>query len=124
MVQYSVFKNSVVIGTAELDKQGLYYRIVCCCDLQNEPVRLIARCEKGNVSVGICTPGSMGFGLEKRIPVKHLGTEVYGFLIESVEKGKKVFCLLDDATQPELPDVLEKCRFTMENGIPALIIEE
>ena len=70
------------MGTVRVEKQGLYYRITCRCRIKNGEIhRLVVSCGGRTENLGICVPMEGGFGVEKRIPCKHLGTGTPEFLL-------------------------------------------
>ncbi len=62
------------VGSAQVWREGLYYRFDCRCTLSGEMVyRLVARCGEQTVHLGIPVPEGNRFVLRTRIPVKKLG---------------------------------------------------
>lgn len=62
------------IGTANVRREGLYYRIHCRCGISGEVLcRVLVRCGKREESLGILVPQDGAFGLDTRIPVKRVG---------------------------------------------------
>ena len=70
MKQYAVLNSETKVGTAKVEKQGLYHCISLRCA---EPMRVSVTGEKGTIDLGLCVPQVTGFGVETRIPVKYLG---------------------------------------------------
>lgn len=69
-----ILLGSDVIGTAKVNREGLYYKFCCKCFLSGEVVfKIVAECDNKKANLGICVPKDGAFGLEKRIPVKQLG---------------------------------------------------
>ena len=74
MDTYSVIQADKMVGTAEVAREGLYYRIRCRCTLTGETVsRVLVRCGEREEGLGILVPEDGAFVLETRIPVKKIG---------------------------------------------------
>lgn len=71
---YEVCFGQKVVGKVQVLKQGLYYRFICRCKLTGDIVcRLTVICGDKQENLGVVVPTGDGFGLDKKIPVKHLG---------------------------------------------------
>ena len=89
---YEIRRGNDVVGTATVEKQGLYYRFFCQCQIQGQGMRrILVSCGKTRIDLGICVPLEDVFGLEKKVPCKQLG------------EGMPEFQLL-----PKYPDVKGK----------------
>lgn len=72
---YEIRRGNETVGTATIEKQGLYYRICCRCKVSGEGMRrIVAICGKQREDLGICVPMDGDFGLDKKIPCKRFGT--------------------------------------------------
>ena len=84
---FTVFQGSEPFGTAEIIREGLYYRIWVQCP---EPARILISGCTGNRDLGICVPEAAGgFVLRTRIPVRQMGEERISFLV--IPEGSR-FC--------------------------------
>ncbi len=73
METYPIHMARERIGTAEVVRQGLYYRIRCLCRLSgNIPVRIRVVGER-EADLGLCVPMGTAFGLETSIPISRVG---------------------------------------------------
>jgi len=73
-MDYEVFFGKDKAGKVQVLREGLYYRFICRCRISGEVVcRLVVRCGENQENLGVVVPVGDGFGLDKRIPVKHLG---------------------------------------------------
>lgn len=71
---YGVYFGSEMAGKVQVKREGLYYRFTCRCKLSGDVVcRLHVTCGDKRESLGVVVPMDDGFGLDTRIPVKHLG---------------------------------------------------
>lgn len=72
---YQIRQGDRTCGTVTVDKQGLYYRFSCRCQLTGEVMhRLVMVTESGQTDLGVCVPMDGSFGVEKRLPCKKAGT--------------------------------------------------
>ena len=70
------------VGTADVQQEGLYYRIRCRCNISKaEPCRVLVRCGQQEESLGILVPMGEDFCLDTRIPMKKLGGGQLSFLV-------------------------------------------
>ncbi len=72
--QYGVTFGSQMAGKVQVQRQGLYYRFICRCQLTGDVVcRLQVTCGSRRESLGIVVPMGDGFGLDTKLPVKRIG---------------------------------------------------
>ena len=71
---YEVCFGKKPCGKVQVERQGLYYRFFCRCQLGTEVMcRLTVSCGGKQEDLGILVPVGDGFGLDTRIPAKRLG---------------------------------------------------
>lgn len=71
---YDIMLGTQSIGKAQVEKEGLYYRISCRCRLSGEiPYKVYASCCDKTEDLGLLVPQSGAFVLTTRLPVKRLG---------------------------------------------------
>ena len=71
---YDITFEAAPIGTARMEKQGLYYRFVCRCRLPEEGLyRIHVIFGDKREDLGICVPVDGAFGMDKMISAKRLG---------------------------------------------------
>lgn len=67
---YDILRGGEKIGKAEVRREGLYYRFLCCCDLTGEVMyRLTVTCGGKMENLGIPVPEGDCFRLSTRLPV-------------------------------------------------------
>ena len=72
--KYEVLRSGRAVGSVEMTREGLYFRITCRCHLpEREMMRLWMDCGGREIDLGLCVPMGEGFGTEKRIPVSRCG---------------------------------------------------
>ena len=85
---FEIKEGTSAVGQANVEQQGLYYRICCRCTLQkNMMYRLVVSCGEKQEDLGTLIPMDGKFGLEKRIPVKRLGEGKLQFFL--MTKGNR-----------------------------------
>ena len=73
---YDIYRGGEKIGKAEVRREGLYYRFLCCCDLTGEVMyRLTVKCGDKTENLGIPAPDGDAFYLTKRLPVSRFPKE-------------------------------------------------
>ena len=84
---YPILQGSESIGTAQIIRQGLYYRFDCHCALTGEVVhRLTVACGGGIHNLGIPVPEGEMFTLRTKLPVKQLGEGMPQFRVQPLHK--------------------------------------
>ena len=72
--EYDVFLGKEKAGTAQVLKEGLYYRIKCLCRFTGDvPYHVEVCAGERSFDLGLCVPTEGGFGLVTRVPAKRLG---------------------------------------------------
>lgn len=115
-----------MVGKVQLIRQGLYYRVICRCQLPVDLVyRLYAVLENGRENIGVVIPEGDGFLLDKKIPVKKLGGNGLRFVVST--GGNKVDGKLVPVS-PEEPflyiDRLKNAFLETDNGKVSIRLEE
>lgn len=81
---YPVHMGGKPVGTVNVEKQGLYYHILCSCEIPDDTVcRLMLKSKEKTEKIGILIPAGKAFLLEKRIPVKNLSTDTPEFFVST-----------------------------------------
>ena len=68
------------IGTAEVTREGLYYRFRCRCKLEMDAV---CKVSVGEISLGVLVPEGDSFVLNTRLPAKRFAEQPMDFQIVS-----------------------------------------
>lgn len=78
--EYEIRRGNETVGTARVEKQGLYYRICCRCKAGGEGMRrIVVSCGKQREDLGICVPVDGLFGVDRKIPCKRFGSGIPEF---------------------------------------------
>ncbi len=96
--EYDVFMGSKAVGSARLEKQGLYWKIRCSCLLSGEVThKVLVRSGEQEIDLGILVPEGERFVLTTRVAMKHLPQEPTFSVKPRRPKPQTVF-------QPIVPD--------------------
>lgn len=98
---FEVRQGDKSVGCVSVEKQGLYYQIICQCRLEEKEIhRLVVTCGGRTENLGICVPMGEGFGIRTQIPCKRLGQGTPEFqLLAKQERPQGKFV----AVYPEEP---------------------
>lgn len=123
---YEVSDGNAVVGKVQLIRDGLYYRIICRCQLSGDQVRrLYAVLESRRENIGVLIPEGDGFVLERKIPAKKLSGSNLQFSLSA--GGHKIEGKVVPVC-PEEPflyiDRLKNAFLESENGKINIRIEE
>ena len=122
---FHIMRDDQSIGRAEVEKTGLYYRIVCSCRLDRDHIyKIIARGDMGSENLGICVPRNGGFGLTVRIPVKRLGTDNLSFAAVIKQTCSENAYSLDTSKPFHGIERLINGRYAVVNNIPSVMIKD
>ena len=79
---YDVFLGQQAVGKVYTDRQGLYYRFRCRCQVAGGTIcALTARCADEEIHLGIPVPAGDAFTLETRVPVKRFPEGEFRFVL-------------------------------------------
>ena len=115
MKQYPITQDGAQVGTALLERQGMFWMIRCRCNAKlQQTMRIILRTGRQTHDLGVCVSHSDGWGLNARIPVKQAAAEEMTFFLESV--GQDDFLPL--SPEQPFPEIakLEQSRFAVKEG--------
>ena len=110
MKTYSVYQDSVPFGTAEIIREGLYYRIQIRCP---NAVRVTVAGANGMRDLGICVPLEEKFVIQTRVPIKQLGEGEMYFCVHS---EKNAFVPVETDKPFEHLDMIRDSALSFQNG--------
>lgn len=80
--KYLVYLGNDPAGNAVIAQQGLYYNIICSCNLQTNIMHNIwLLAGEREINLGICAPEGDALTLRKRIPAKQVGDGELKFIL-------------------------------------------
>lgn len=78
---FDIRMGNEVVGTANVERQGLYYCFSCRCRLSGAVIyRLSVSCNGHHENLGVLVPMGDVFGLDTKLAVKRLGEGELQFL--------------------------------------------
>jgi len=123
---YDVFLGSQAVGTAQVRKEGLYYKISCRCSLSGETVcKIIVTCNDLKADLGVCVPTDGCFGLDTKLPVKQLGEGSFSFSIVPKHPQLQQNFVPIAADEPfGYLEKLNKACMAIQNGAVGILIDD
>lgn len=122
-MEYKVTYRDVEAGRVELVQHGLYYEIKCCCQYMDGLFRLVDVCDNGTVTIGVCVPVENGLEIQRRIPVKALGTGNHAFELTCNSNNVMDFVPLNVQLPTGYLRELDKAVFGIRDGVPGLLFD-
>lgn len=72
--QHDVLLGNETVGQAAVTSEGLYYHIVCKCNLSGKVMyKLVVKWNNKTENLGILVPHAEAFAVDTKIPVKRAG---------------------------------------------------
>ena len=122
--EYEVCLDRQAVGTVQVLRKGLYYRIICRCRLPGKHIcRLMVKDGDTQENLGVPVPVDDSFFLDKMVPVKRFSGEIPTFfLLPKKDTASGTFIPLS----PEEPfgyiERLKESYLAERNGITGIII--
>ena len=123
---HCIYYEDKPCGTAKIEKTGLYYTIVCNCQMPDSEIyRILLKNGKEIVDLGICIPYQGSFGIRKKLPVKKINDSELSFeLVKCREKQPGLWIELEcDKPFPYLSKLEKTVLHREENRVYAFIQE-
>lgn len=95
---YDVFWEGKAVGTASFEKEGLYWKIRCCCDIPDDVPYQVTLKAGEEIDMGLLVREENGYCLTKRIAMKRIG-DMQPSLMASPRRAKAL-----EAFQPIISD--------------------
>ena len=123
---YDVILGSESIGKAQVEREGLYYRISCRCRLSGEvPYKVNAACGDKCEDLGLLVPQSGAFVLTARLPAKRLGEGKLEFrAVPRTPKSEGKFVPISADEPFSYLSRLENAYLQFREGQPGVVIKE
>lgn len=124
-MHYDIYFGSQVVGHAQLEKEGLYYRVLGNCEMQESGMYKL-QIQNGNtvVKTVTCIPHNGAYAAETRVPVKQLEKGDIHFLL--TEKNQSHFRQAEVHPDQEFPymALLEQAILAAGEEHPTIVIKE
>lgn len=120
---FDIYMDSKIVGTAQLDRKGLYYQFTCFCKPPDSGLYRV--CVSDGVTkadLGICVPEGERYTCTKRLPAKLLNGENLVFSLQPKDKMKNGGIVEIIAPFAHL-EMLEQAKIIDENGQKVVVIE-
>ena len=121
---FNIYMGSKVVGTAQVDRKGLYCQFRCTCKPPDDGIyRIWVSDGLSNIDLGICVPDGAVYTLIKRVPAKLLSGENFTFTLQP--KDSKNGGLTSGEKEPfQQLEMLEMAKLSEENGQQIIVIEQ
>lgn len=91
MMEYPIYYAGNRVGNAVLEKQGMFYKIRCHCDIQVDKLTKIQMNIEGDaLDLGICLKCQNGIGLSTRINTKILEGKNPSFSVHTDDESEGI----------------------------------
>ena len=123
--RFPVTLGGETVGSVLVQPQGLYQYYVCRCDLSGEVMMdLYLQTGQEEKKLGLLTPCSGGFGLDRRISGGSVMQEARFFLRPRRSVGNGNFCPVSEQEPFAYLQKLERGFLTIQNGQIGLVLQE
>lgn len=115
---FAVFNNDIVCGKASMEKQGLYYRILCKCEIQTDfPCKIELHSSDAVINLGTCVKVGDSYCIDTKIPCKYIRGDKPEFYIVSKKhaQSSSFIPIHEDMPFPHLRR-LDKARICHQEG--------
>lgn len=114
---YFVSLNGERVGTAVLQRHGLYYRLNCRCNsTTNEMMQLMMKTKGTLENIGLLIPNSNMLEIRTMFPAKRIGDETPTFFLQARSGDACQFYAVDPQTPFIHLEVLDAAVFAIRNG--------
>lgn len=122
---YVVWFGSNPVGRVQVFCQGLYYRILCRCELSGDVMcRLEVSSGENRQNLGIVVPMGSGFGLDTKLPIKRVGQGTLAFqLIAQNENEKRQFIPISPEEPFAYLSRVKSAYLVKRNGAAGIAVE-
>lgn len=109
MKRFPIFCAEKTVGYASLEKQGMFYKLRCYCDLpQDQQSNIIMTVNKISVDLGICARVEKGIGMVTRIPCSILTDAEPVFTVKQEQTDNQtIYAVSEDSAFPALEGLAE-----------------
>ncbi len=109
---FPVYYEDRLCGKANMERQGLYYRIICKCKIPTvAPCKIQIRTDGRNINLGTCIKSGDLFTIDTKIPCKYIQeTSIKFYILPKEPEGTLGFVPIgEDVPFPHLHK-LDKAR--------------
>ncbi len=115
---WSVYFEDRSVGTCRIGREGLYYRFSCRCNRVRDGIcRLLLKCGDRTVDLGILIPVDGGYGLDKKLPMRHMPEGEPRFIVKlQLEQADRRFVPVQEGEKCAFLTGLTDARFGKQDG--------
>ncbi len=123
-VLYPILLDGKNVGTAKIEKEGMYFKIFYQCRLQNDRTyRIILTEGMRTTDLGVCIPSKDSYHLAGRLPIKSIQTDHLLFHLLDGNNKTKGIPVETGKPFPHI-DKLEYAHLHTEDGISRIVIDQ
>lgn len=121
---FDIYIDSKAVGTAKVDRKGLYYQFSCSCKPPDNGIyRVWVNDGVVDFDLGICVPDGATYTLTKRLPAKLLSSKNFMFSLQPKDGKMSASSNVEEGPFQQL-EMLEMAKLSEENGQQTIIIEQ
>lgn len=121
--KYDIILDGKCVGQAEVSREGLYYRIICHCQLPEHSLcKIQITCEAQTETLGTLVPEGEKFVLCKKVPTKQFPGRILSF--HAIEKGEERFVPVFDGKPFPYVSKLNTARLERRNGQLGIVLRD
>lgn len=122
---YDVVMDGKAAGTASFEKEGLYWKINCCCDVPGDVLYEVLLSAGERINLGLLVKEERGYCVTKRIPIKRIGEAQPCFTARArIAKSAEVFkTIVSDEPFAYLEDI-KGCQLEEIDGQLGVMISQ
>ena len=123
---FPIYYGNRELGKATLDKQGLYYRILCKCNIPTDALCTIhLQTNEKDINLGTCIRVGNQYIIDTKIPIKHVQNNDLKFCIlpKNAESSSEFIPIEENSPFPNLQR-LDKGRMRRQDGRAGIVFIE
>ena len=120
---FDILMDNNVSGSAEISKEGLYYRFTCVCTVPLTGIhRIYVSDGEGSTDLGICVPTGDRFTLVRRLPIKRFSSNTFTFTLSPDNKKNTAIPVVDGEPFTQL-DQLDEANLQITDAGAEILID-
>lgn len=92
--QFEIFMHSQPVGSATVQKDGLYFSFSCSCQMPDNGIyRVVVEDGKHSENLGVLIPNGDTYALTAKLPLKRFCTDNFSFQVMDRQKKASGICV-------------------------------
>lgn len=121
--EYGLYYHGNNVGYVRLNRHGMFYQLTCRFQMKERSAfRLYVENEKGEIDLGQCVFYGQALGIERNMPVKHIGNGTLRFFVDTAVEGETFVSIADDQPFYRIEELLN-ARFTIQSGKKGILLD-